>query len=67
MVETLLDDGPESAQYAWAETSKRVDRLAAGEACRIHRYELPDGHPVRALGGMCDSLLLDRDDVLRLA
>ena len=67
MVKTMLDDGPESAKYAWTETSKSIDPLVAGEACRVHRCELPDGHPVRALGAMDDDLLLGADNVLRPA
>ena len=33
MCDTLLDDGVESAQYAWAECSKPVDALANGQPC----------------------------------
>jgi hypothetical protein len=67
MTETLLDDGPESAQYAWTETSKRVDQLASGAECRIHRWQLPDHHPMRAVGSIHDDLVLGADDVLRPA
>lgn len=67
MTETLLDHSAESAEYAWTETSKRVDQLAAGKACRIHRFELPFGHVMRDIGGMSDDLLLDQNDVLRPA
>jgi len=48
-VETQLDD-PAWRDYVWAETSMRVDQLANGQPCRISRYELPHGHPARALG-----------------
>jgi hypothetical protein len=65
MVETFLDDGPASAQYAWTETSKRVDALAGGEACRVHRWQLPDGHPMRDVGSIHDDLVLGADDALR--
>ena len=65
MTETLLDDGPESAQYAWTETSKRVDALAGGREWRLHRWQLPDGHPMRGVGSIHDDLVLGRDDVLR--
>ena len=64
-VEILLDpEHPEWAEYAWAETSKRVDQLEAGKPCRITRYDLPEGHPARALGAITDDLLLGADDVL---
>src|ERR1700754_4366577 len=66
MVETLLDDSAASAECAWRECSKRVDRLTGGQAVWIHRYELPDGHPLRALGEMTDGLVLGADDVLRV-
>ena len=64
MCDTLLDDGVESAQYAWAECSKPVEALANGEPWRIHRYELPEGHPARDLGKVSDELVLGSDDVL---
>lgn len=67
MVRTLLDDGPDSAKYGWAETSKSLDPLAAGEACRVRRFELPDSHPARWLGAMTDLLMLGADDVLQPA
>ena len=67
MTETLLDDGPKSAQYAWAETSKAVDRLASGGEHRVHRWQLPNGHPMRDVGSIHDDLVLGADDVLRPA
>jgi hypothetical protein len=67
MTETLLEDGAESAQYAWAEASKAVDRLASGGEHRIHRWQLPDGHPMRGVGSIHDDLVLDEHDVLRVA
>jgi hypothetical protein len=66
MTETLLDDSAGSAECAWRECSKAVDGLTAGKAYQFHRYELPDGHPVRGLGEICDLLTLDVDDVLRV-
>jgi hypothetical protein len=67
MVDTLLADGPESTQYAYGQLSGRVDALAAGEAVTLHRYELPDDHPMAPPQGghPCDNLLLDADNVLR--
>ena len=64
MVDTLLDNYSDWAQYAWTETSKPVDQLANGEACRISRYQLPEGHPARDLGKVSDELVLGSDDVL---
>ena len=64
MVETLLDD-PEWAKLAWFETSKAVDRLAGGGEHRIHRWQLPDGHPMRDVGSIHDDLVLGADEVLR--
>ena len=49
------------------ETSKAVDRLAGGGEHRIHRWQLPDGHPMRDVGSIHDDLVLGADDVLRLA
>ena len=46
------------------ECSKPVHALANGEPCRIHRYELPEGHPARALGQVSDEMVLGSDDVL---
>jgi hypothetical protein len=34
---------------------------------RIHRWELPDDHPERAIGSLNDDLILGADDVLRSA
>lgn len=66
MAQTLLDDGPQSAEDAWTELSKSIDPLIAGkEVVRVRRYELPDGHPARAAGHPCDVLVLGSDDVLR--
>ena len=62
-VETQLDD-PAWRDYVWADTSMRVDQLANGQPCRISRYELPHGHPARALGKISDTLLLDENDIL---
>lgn len=66
MVETLLDD-PEWAKLAWFETSKAVYRLAGGGEHSFSRWQLPDGHPMRAVGAMYDTLMLGADDVLRPA
>ena len=65
-VETQLDD-PAWRDYVWTETSKAVDRLAGGGEHRIHRWQLPDGHPMRDVGSIHDDLVLGADDVLRLA
>jgi hypothetical protein len=67
MVSTLLEDGPESAQYGYAQLGPRVDALAAGAVVRIHRYELPEDHPLAPPHGghPLDSLLLDEHDMLR--
>jgi hypothetical protein len=67
MTETLLDDGPEWAQYAWSETSKAADRLAGGGGHRIHRWQLPEDHPMRDVGSIQDDLVLDEHNVLRVA
>jgi hypothetical protein len=67
MCSTLLEDGPESAQYAYDQLSGRVEAIEAGRAVWLHRYELPDGHLMGAPHGghPCDSLELDERDVLR--
>jgi hypothetical protein len=67
MCATLLEDGPESAQYASDALSGQVDALARGDAVRISRYELPVGHPLSppGAGHPCDSLMLGADDVVR--
>jgi hypothetical protein len=67
MTETLLDDGPDSAEWAWTELSRLVDPLAGNAAVRVRRYELPDHHPARVAGHPCDVLVLGADDVLRTA
>ena len=64
-VDTMLGDGPESGKYAWTELSKGVDPLLAGEAVLVHRYELPEGHPLAMAGHPSDYLVLGADDVLR--
>jgi hypothetical protein len=50
----------------WAELSKAVDQLFAGKPYGLHRFELPDDHPVAAgrVGDPCDNLVLTEDDVL---
>ena len=63
----MLEHSAESAKTTWLELSKAVDPLIAGKAVRLRRYELPDDHPVRALGHPCDWLALDEHDVLRSA
>ena len=65
MCSTLLDDSIESAQYAWDALSGKVDLLAEGKACRIHRYELPDDHPLRDRWHPSDYLTLGADNVVR--
>ena len=65
MVGTLLDD-PEWAKLAWFETSKAVDRLASGGEHSFHRWQLPDGHPMRDVGSIHDDLVLGVDGVLRV-
>jgi hypothetical protein len=41
---------------------------AAGEPCQLHRYELPDGHPLSPPAGHpSDCLVLGAHDVLRIA
>jgi hypothetical protein len=66
-VEILLDpEHPDWAEYAWAETSKAVDQLSSGAAYRLRRWELPDGHPLRSVGGINDDLVLGADDVVRV-
>ena len=58
-------DGAEWGEYAWRECSKGVDPLLAGKAALVHRYELPDGHPLATAGHPSDYLVLGADDVLR--
>ena len=55
--------------YADNQLHGRVDALAAGEAVRIHRFELPDGHPMAPPHGgrPTDDLELGADDVVRPA
>jgi hypothetical protein len=67
MVNILLEDGPESAEYAYRQLSGRVDAIASGEEVWLHRYELPPGHALEAPQGghPCDSLMLGSDNVLR--
>lgn len=48
----------------WAELSKPVDQLVGGESYGFARCELPDGHPVRREGGLCDFLVLTEADEL---
>ena len=64
MVGSQLDDET-WRDYVWKETSKMVDRLEAGQACSMHRYELPDSHPMRSLAHPSDYLELGSDDVVR--
>ena len=61
MTEAFLDRR-EWAEHAWRECSKRVDQLASGGECRVRRWELPDGHPVRVGGSINDDLVLGADD-----
>ena len=66
-VEILLDpEHPDWAEYAWRECSKAVDVLAAGRAHRLHRWHVPDDHPMRDVGSIHDDLVLDEHDVLRV-
>ena len=66
IVESQLDDET-WRDYVWKETSKAVDALASGQAYEIHRWQLPDDHPMRNLGHPSDYLVLGADDVLRPA
>jgi len=52
----------------WRELSGPVEALSAGEACALHRYQLPDNHPAAQhyAGSPSDVLELGVDDVLRL-
>lgn len=62
------EPGP-TRDVIWGELSGPVDALAAGEAYRFHRYQLPDNHPAsahRRAGDPSDLLELGSDDVLRL-
>ena len=65
MARTLLEDSAESAEFAFRECSKAVDPLIAGAPVWLHRFELPDSHPMRVHGHPCDSLELGEDNVLR--
>ncbi len=64
MCSMLGRDGAESALYAWDECGKTVAALESGQAVRIHRWELPPGHPAHAVGKISDTLVLGADDVL---
>jgi hypothetical protein len=66
MATRLADDAAWSSA-AWAELSKGVDPLAAGEACQLRRFELPDTHPARVVGAVSDLLVLGADNMLRAA
>ena len=44
-----------------------VDQLASGGEFRLHRWELPDGHPERFVGDLKDDLILGVDNTLRPA
>jgi hypothetical protein len=51
----------------WDALSKPIDALIAGEAYSFTRYQLPDDHPLRLAAGpagMCDRLVLTKDDEL---
>ena len=65
MVDTLLGDSVESAQFAWDVLSAEVDSLASGRACPIHRYELPYSHPLASRGDPSQYLVIGEDDVVR--
>ena len=51
IVGTQLDD-PAWRDYCWLECSKPVDQLAAGAEFRFPRWQLPDWHPMRAVGSI---------------
>ena len=65
--DVMLGDGPESGAFTYRELRKGIDPLIAGKAVTLHRYELPDGHPMAAPHGGHPSvnLVLGADDVLR--
>lgn len=65
MVDTMLGDSTESAQFTWDALSGRVDAIAAGKSVTLSRYELPDGHPLATAGHPSDSLELGEDNVVR--
>ena len=65
MCNTLLDDSAESAEYAWNALSPKVKALSSGQACQIHRYELPVDHPLSGRGDPSAYLELGADDVVR--
>jgi hypothetical protein len=67
MVDTLLEDGPESGRYAHSQLAPRVQKLASGQACAIRRYELPDSHPLCSRGHPLDYRESGADDVVRVA
>ncbi len=64
MCATLLDDGAESAQYASDALSPKVDALRSGKAVQVHRFELPDDHPLRGRWHPSDYVLLDVDNTV---
>ena len=64
IVGTQLDD-PAWRDYCWLECSKPVDQLAAGAEFRSPRWQLPDWHPMRAVGSSTPwDLMLRADNVL---
>ena len=63
MCNTLAED-PSWSREAWRQLSHSVDALASGGEYRCHGWELPDGHPARALGVQLD-WVLGSDDILR--
>jgi len=70
MCSTLLEDdehGEEWAQFASDQLSPCVDAIESGREVWLHRYELPDGHPLSApaAGHPCDSLILGADNIIR--
>jgi hypothetical protein len=65
MCSTLLDDSVESAQYAWDALSGKVIALSSGQACQIHRFELPLDHPLAHHWHPSDYLELGADNVVR--
>ena len=66
-VEILLDpEHPDWAEYASRECSKAVDVLASGQPYQLHRWQLPDSHPMRVVGSIHDDLVLDEDNVFRV-
>jgi hypothetical protein len=65
---TAVDgDDRDLAEYASEHLSRPVDRLAAGAAVSLHRYQLPDEHPMSPAhcGDPCGRLTLDEHDVLQ--